>query len=380
MLRELEIYSRDPDLVRRGPLPWETATITLSHLEVSSWQVSMDASARERVSPGWGVLATLDRTQILSGSVEDPERERTGDGGLGTVTVSGGDDLAVVANTLAWPSPAAELGAQGGYDRREGPAESVLKGYIGANIGTGRVSSRRDPLVPGARQVVVAPDLGRGATVSYAARFTPLMELVRSCHGGLGLTCQQVGTDLVVDVFEPAARPGAVFSFELGNLTEARWRQAAPEVTHAIAAGDGAGAARPLRRRADVEAAQAWRMVIEEFVDERSETSDSALDAAADQALADGRRAGIIAASMVDTPTRRFGDDYALGDYVTVIPEPGTAFLDQVTSVTIEADRRAGTLTITPAVGWASGGLYTTRQDRQITQLQRHVGALERSL
>jgi hypothetical protein len=62
------------------------------------------------------------------------------------------------------------------------------------------------------------------------------------------------------------------------------------------------------------------------------------------------------------------------------MPEPGSAYTDQVTSVTIDADRRAGTLTITPAVGWATGGLYQTRRDREIALLRRAVSALERSV
>ncbi|MFC9085364.1 siphovirus ReqiPepy6 Gp37-like family protein [Nocardiopsis dassonvillei] len=380
MIRTLEVYSRDPDLVRRGPLPWQTATITLDHLGVSAWQLTMPATARERVAPGWGVFVTLDRAQILSGSVEDPERVRESNSSLGSMTVSGADDLAIVASALAWPDPTAELAFQGGSDARSGVAETVIKGYVGDNIGTTRATVRRDPAAPGARQVTVAPDLGRGAAVEHSARYTPLMEVIRACHGGLGITCQQSGSEIVFDVFEPQERPSAVFSHELGNLRSCRWRDALPEVTHAIVGGDGEGAARPMQLRADSAAAQAWRMAVEEFVDERTETSTDALDAAGDQALADGRRAGIIEATLADTPRLRFGQGYGLGDYVTVSPEPGVAFTDQITSVVIEADRGRGTLSITPSVGWVRDGLYTTRQDREISQLRRAVGALQRSL
>lgn len=382
MTRHLEIYSRAPDLIRRGPLPWETASITLSHLGVESWSLTMDASAREKVTPGWGIIAALDQEVILTGSVEDPERERTSASSLGTVSVSGAGDLAIVAAMLAWPTPGADLGLQAREDVRTGPSESVIKGFVGANIGTTRASTRRDPAAPAAREVTVAPDLGRGEDVEYTARFTPLMEVIRGAHGGLGVTCQQVGGvgPIVFDTYEPVARPGAVFSFELGNLASARWRDAAPEATHAIVGGDGDGGDRVLRMRSDSAAAQAWRMSVETFVDERSATSERALSAAGDQALAEARRTGIITADLIDTPSRRFGTHYGLGDYVSIHPEPGVAYTDQVTSVTIDADRRAGTLTITPAIGWTSGGLYETRQDREISQLRRAVSALERSV
>lgn len=379
MIRELEIYARDPDLRRRGPLPWETASITLSHLAVSSWSLTMDASAADRAGPGWGIIATLDREQILTGPVEDPERERTSVSSLGTVSVSGSDDLAVVAGALAWPAPGNAIGVQTTADRRDGPAETVIKGYVGANVGAGRPSSRRDPAAPGVREVTLAPDLGRGDDVEYSARFDPLMDIIRACHGGLGVSVTHQGGLLVFDVHETQDRPTAVFSHELGNLAKVRWRDAMPEATHVIVGGDGEGPARVLRQRADSAAAQAWRMATETFVDERSEETGRALDQAGDQALADARRAGIIEATLLDTPRLTYGRDYGLGDRVTIHPEPGAAYTDQITSVTIDANRRDGTLTITPAIGWGSGGLYQTRQDREIAQLRRAVGALERS-
>lgn len=381
MVRELEIYSRDPDLIRRGPLPWTKASITLNHLEVSSWSLVMDASAADRAAAGWGIIATLDREPILSGYVEDPERRRTSASSLGTVQVSGADDLGVVAAMLAWPAPDRDIGVQLIADRREGPAETVIKGYVGANIGVGRASSRRDPAAPLAREVTVAPDLGRGPTISHRARFDPLLDVVRACAAGtdLGISVTQQGAALVFDVHETQERPSAVFSFELGNLDEVVWRDAMPEATHAIVGGPGEGNSRDFRVRADSAAAQAWRMASEVFVDERSEENNTALDRAGDTALEEARRAGIIEATLADTPRLTFGRDYGLGDRVTIHPEPGTAFVDQITSVTIEADRGAGTLTITPAVGWAAG-LYETRQDREIAQLRRALGALERSL
>lgn len=381
MIRELEIYARDPDLRRRGPLPWETASITLTHLGVSSWSLTMDAAAADRATPGWGIIATLDREVILTGSVEEPERTRRSAASPGTVTVSGADDLAVVAGVLAWPSPAVDITLQGAATRTyEGAAESVIKAVVAENAGTGRAAARRDPAAPGIREVTVAPDLERGDQVSYRARFDPVMDIIRSCHSGLGVTCIQQGTLLVFDVYEPELRPAAVFSHELGNLSSVRWRDAMPEITHAIVGGPGEGSSRDLRRRTDPAAAHAWRTMTEEFVDARSTVGVPALNRAGDTALAEARRTGIIEATLIDTPRLRYGHHYALGDRVTIHPEPGTAYTDQVTSVTIDANRRAGTLSITPTVGWRSGGLYETRQDREIFQLRRALGALERSL
>lgn len=101
------------------------------------------------------------------------------------------------------------------------------------------------------------------------------------------------------------------------------------------------------------------------------------MERSGDAALADAERSGIVEAELVDTPRLRYGDGYALGDRVTIIPAPGVAFTDVVTSVAISADRERGTVTVTPSVGWRDGPL--TRQDRELAQLRRAVSALERS-
>lgn len=378
MRRTLEIYARDPDLGIRAPLPWTSAILTLNHLAVGAWTITMPATARAReyTEPGWGIVAVLDGVTVLTGSVEDRDRHRTGTG-PGVLEVTGADDLAVVAGALAWPSPDAAIETQGGWDVRSGPAETVIKDVVAANIGVGRASSRRDPAAPDVREVTVAADQGRGPTVTYRARYEPLMDVIRATASGLGVTVVQDSNQLVFDVYEPQTRPNAVFSFELGNLRSCRWRTAAPEATHVIVGGDGDGASRLVRRRANSAAAQAWRIAVEHFVDDRGEDTASALERAGDEALADADRSGIVEAELVDTARLRYGHGYALGDRVTIIPEPGMAFTDVVTSVRVEADRERGELVVAPSVGWRDGAL--TRQDREIAQLRRAVSALERS-
>lgn len=378
--RTLEIYARDPDLVVRAPLPWTTAELTLNHLGVGTWTVTMPATARarEHTNPGWGIVAVLDGTVVLSGTGEEREWVRTGRDD-GVLEVAGADDMAVVAGALAWPTPSAAIEAQGGWDARSGPAETVIKAYIAANIGLGRAATRRDAAAPDVREVVVAPDLQRGPAVDYRARYEPLMDLIRNIAlpAGLGATVTQNGDQLLFDVFAPQTQPAAVFSFELGNLRRCRWVEAAPESTHVIVGGDGEDSARLVRRRANSAAAQTWRVTTEKWVDARSETTVSGVERAGDAALADAERSGIVEAELVDTPRLRYGDGYALGDRVTIIPAPGVAFTDVVTAVAISADRERGTVTVTPSVGWRDGPL--TRQDRELAQLRRAVSALERS-
>lgn len=386
-VRRVEVLSRDPDLVIRGYLPYTRAEVALNWLAVDSFTIDLPATEKvlEKCSQGWGVLVLLDGQQILSGSIEDIERERaaTDQGsGVGTVSITGADDLAIVASELAWPVPTEPVTNQGASarDSRSGVAETVIKGYVDANVGTNRDVDRADAAAPDVREVVVGADLARGASVEFSARFDPLLDVIREIHGGLGVTCGQNGSQqLVFDVIDPQDLSGsAVFSFELGNLRRCRWSDGMPEVTHAVVGGEGEGTTRVFRERRDSAAADAWRMHSAVFVDQRHTSNSLEMDQAGDEALEDGKRVGIIEAELVDTARLSYGTDYQLGDRVTIVPEAAVAFTDIVTSVRISADADSGEVRIAPAVGWTAGP-YETRQDRKLARLQRAVSALERS-
>ncbi|WP_160051424.1 siphovirus ReqiPepy6 Gp37-like family protein [Nocardiopsis sp. FR26] len=380
----LTVVSRDPDLVRRGHLPWARLDITLRWLYTSSWQITLPATPRvlDRCAPGWGVLVYLDGEQILSGSAEDIDREAD-HAAAGTVEITGADDLAIVAGELAYPDPTSAATSQSAasHDSRSGAAETVIKGYVAANVGTSRAAARKDAAAPDVREVTVAPDQARGNSVSYKARFDPLMEIVRTAHGGLGVSCAQDGTDLVFDVIEPTDRSAsATFSFAMGNLRRARWNRGYPEATHVVVAGDGEGTARAFRERSDAATAEEWRMITRVFKDQRHTSDATELDQAGDEELAKAARSGILAAELIDTPRLTYGAGYRLGDRVTISPEPGVVFTDVITSVRITADAESGDVTITPSIGFADGGPYETRQERAVREVARRIGALERSL
>lgn len=383
MRRELTILARDPDLVVRGVLPYRSAEITLRWLYPGSWTLELPATPRvlAAAQPGWGIIAHLDGVQILSGSIEDIEQEQTTDGG--TVVLSGADDLAIVAGELAYPDPTRGATSQTTvtHDARSGAMETVVKGYVAANVGVGRHADRRDPAAPAVREVVVAPDLGRGAAVSYQARFDPLMDIVRAVAptGGLGVTCGQQGQQLVFDAVEPRDLSAvARFSFQSRNLSSARWSVGMPEATHVVVAGGDEGTARVFRQRADSVTAQAWRLAYRVFRDQRHTSDTAELDQAGDEVLADATRSGIVEARLVDTARLRFGVDYGLGDRVTVAPADDIEFTDLVTTAVVRADASSGEVTVVPSVGWADGP-FDTRQDRQVWELARRISALERS-
>ncbi|MFE1104080.1 hypothetical protein ACFW4K_26510 [Nocardiopsis alba] len=384
--RRIQVYSRDPDLVNRGPLPWRNLTLDLLWSGVSSFGLTLTASerVRSRIAPGWGVIVTLDDRVLLAGQIEESgPREwsvEAGDlAGEGRVDVSGADDLAVVAGELAYPDPSLAATGQGeGSDRRSGAAESVIKGFVGANIGASRTSARRGGTRT--REVEVAPDLGRGPQVAYSARFEPLMDVVRSCSGGLGARVTWSGDRLVFDVAEPVDRSASArFSRELGNLRSMRWQQAMPTATHVLVTAEDQDENTFVREYADVEAAERWRTSARVIHSAGRVEEVDELDAVGAEQLADARRAPVLEARLVDTSRCAFGRDYFLGDTVALEPVPGVRFTDPVTEVRISADADSGALEITPTIGAPLGdSADDTEQERLLRRALRRIAALER--
>lgn len=385
-LERLRVYARDPDLVNRGPIPWQNVTLDLLWSGVSSFSLTCAVSdrVRERIAPGWGVIVTLDDRILFTGQIEESGPREwsadTGDlAGEGTISVSGADDLAVVAGELAYPDPRLTAADQGeGSDRRSGAAETVVKGFVSANIGGSRTAARRGPART--REVEVAPDLGRGPQVTHSARFEPLMEVVRSCSGGLGARVTQQGGRLVFDVVEPEDRSASArFSRELGNLRSMRWQRAMPTSTHVVVLAEDEDENTLVREYSDTGAAEEWRTTARSLYSANRVEEADELDAAGAAQLADARRAPVLEAQLVDTARCAFGRDYFLGDTVALEPVPGVRFTDPVTEVRISADAGSGELEITPTIGGPPGdSADDTEQERLLRRALRRIAALER--
>lgn len=388
----IQVIARDPDLVRRGYLPWRKLRMDHRHLAVSSWELDLTANkyVRDRTGPGWGAIILRDGEEILSGALSDdgPREWSTDDAdstGPGIMTVTGGDDLAVVANMTAWPNPTLAFTGQKGanyQDVRTGAAETLIKAYVAANIGTTRAATRRDAAAPLAREVVVAADLARGDSLSYSARFTPLMDLIRDLATGsnLGVQVIQQGSDLVFDVYEARDLSRTVrMSAQSGNLIKSSTTDSMPALTHAIVLGEGDKAAQELLLRSDSAAANLWRMAIEATVDSTATSDATELQAAGDKALADGTRKYVEDLTLVETPRVKYGKTFGRGDLITVVdPTRGTVISDIVTLAHIEADKDAGTETVTLTVGQSETDADETDTESALRVLQQKVDQLVR--
>lgn len=330
---DLIVEVRDSSLNRVGQIPDEYLpglTCVLRKNEVGSWKVELPYGHALQTllsSPGAGLIVTYQGNVLISGPTKSVTTTQTTDNATGVTVIEGFDDSIVLQDRLAYPTPStADVTLQTtAYDIRTGAAETVMKAYVEANIGT---------LAPAARKIsnlVIEGNFGRGATVKASARFDVLYDLFNqiadaSLAGGtaIGFDVRQSGSNLVFECYTPTNRTSTV-RLDIANdlLTETSYSLSRPKMTRAIVAGQGDGTARAFLERSNatsLAAETAWGRRIESFVDSRDSADSTALGTAGDSILAtDGKAIISAAVKPADDSTMLFGVDWFLGDTVTVV-------------------------------------------------------------
>jgi hypothetical protein len=326
--RDLLVETRRADYSRAGQIDDRDVAdlkLALRRNNLGAWSLSMpsgSSAARELVVPGAGIVVSLDGDVLFSGPVTKGTLDQK-PGEIDTWTFEGVDDNWVLAYTLAWPSPGNALTAQTGtggtgYDKRTGPAETVMRSYVAANVGSFAQAARRVPVLD------LAPDLGRGPTVSGSARFETLGELLTpfATLAHLSFRVRANGSRLLFEITDQQDRRGTVrFDVENDTADEASYSYEAPDMTRAIVGGQGEAAARVLLERSSADSVSAeslWGRRREVFLDQRSTDNTPELQQAGDAALAtDGITKVAVTLTPVDTGTTRFWRDWRLGDQGT---------------------------------------------------------------
>lgn len=307
--------------------------------------------------PGTRVVIRYRGEHMISG----PCRLRHGAGLTSNrvVTFEVEDDWRILANLLLWQVPGSAITAQSGseYHILTGPAETVVKTFMAA--AAARTS----------RPVTIAPDLGRGATITVQARmdkgidvFYPLVD-----QAGIGVTVRQVGAGLVLDCYEPADAP-INLSEAGGTLTELGWSQRLPTITRAVLGADGDGTARVFREYIDTALESDLNDVMETFVDGRDlKHTDPGFEAAAlarmQAAVAAGGIRSGISVTLAETDTLRYGGPNGrhVGDRVVATVAEGLTVTDVLRSATLTWSK--GGEAVTPVVGGRDDDPDTTFAD-----------------
>lgn len=331
-----------------------TATLTLAadHRRVS-----------DLMADGARVVIQYDDDQhLLSGPVR--RKRGAGPSTSGTIEFDVEDDFRLFYRVLGWPVPGAALTAQtSAYDKRTGPAETVLKGYVTANA----VQRLGLP-------VTVETDQARGGNITTALRFHPLVDRLWPAvdQSGVGVRVRQVGAGLRVECYTPTTYPRPLT--ELSGVVQSwSYSGSAFTVSRLVAGDQGEATARSFTASVDAAREAAWGDVVEAFVDARDADAPAEVAARRAEALADGAPRSGFAIELAETDAFRYGRTVKVGDRVT-LQVGGQTETEVLREAQLSWTRDEGLL-VTPVVGERTDDPDVTLA-RFISRLARQVRAL----
>jgi hypothetical protein len=347
-------------------------------LGTASFGLALDHPALgDLVEPGSRVTIDYNGRQTMSGLVAS--RSINGPSISGSATFLVEDDFRILSTVLGWPVPTSPITNQGAAERHvvTGPAETVLKTVFKLNA-INRLGAA----------YVVAPDLGRGATITVELRMESLFDkLMTAVEGaGLGVTVQQINGQIVLDVFEPTTYPHTLTEAS-GIVQDWSWTNTAPKVTDVVVGGREEKQLREFRKFSDSASASLWGLRAESFVDARdvgtalnewygdmkSAQEASPPDTAAinalnasyagirseyenliakrgAEALAEGSEKTGIRMVLSETASFRYGESVTVGGKVSMVVGPGLTITDTLREAELTWSFESG-VTATPSVG-----------------------------
>lgn len=327
-VEDLIVEVRDRNLDRIGvivPQDLVGATFVIRYNNTGSWSLGLPYGNRlgELLRlPGYGIVLTGPGGVLMSGPTLTAKLDQTQNNPEGTWLIEGASDDLILHERLAYPTPTtSDVTAQtSGYDIRSGPAETVIKGYIDANIGA---------TAPGDRQInylTTQANQGRGSTVYATARFQTLQDLIYDLAqiSGLGYSIQQNNGGLVFSIYQPVDRSDTIrMDIQNRKLSSSSYSYGTAKVTRAIVAGRGEAEDRIFIERSNSDSLNAevtWARRIEVFKDARQSESTDELGTAGDELLADlGKTIVEMSVTPSDDQSMIYSTDWGLGDRVTVV-------------------------------------------------------------
>ena len=341
---------------------FEELTLIPMHNAVGAATFTLPANhprVADLMAPGARAVVTYGGNTVDDIVVGGPIRGISGSGpaSRATVTFTIEDDYRVMNQILGWPNPGESIFNQGydddgeylgDYHRIEGPAETVVKGFVAAN----------NPRL--GLPITLAPDLARGGEIDVRMRMHPLTERLMPAvdQAGLGVRVRQTslgadGGGLTLDVYEPVVRE-RVITESSGVLIEWGWSQGGPNNTRVIVGGQGEGVDRDFTMKTDTVREAEWgtASIHEVFRDARDVELGNydLLEKRADETLAEGAPTAGLKLTLAETDTFRYGRTMLVGDIVTVSVAPGVEITDVLRSVNLNYTVQNG-LEIEPVVG-----------------------------
>lgn len=318
-MENYKIYVRDQNLNRIAEIDdFQSLTAIPKFNDVGTWQLVLNTTiARKKglFQPFAGIVIERNGIEIISGPIINLSRQWDINGDV--LTLSGVDDNCWLKRRLASPDPSSNGDySTEAYDIQSGAAEAVMKRYVDYNGGPSALSQRQ---VPG---LTLAPDQGQGSTITQSARFDDLLTLLQTialAGGDLGFRVVQVDNALQFQVYTPENKTATIiFSPALGNLRAFTYSETAPSANYVIVGGQGQGTARTFVERGDSASIAKWGR-IEDFEDRRDTSDATQMQQTITDTLSQDAEQNSLSITPVDTKAMTFGQDYSLGDKVSVV-------------------------------------------------------------
>lgn len=376
-----DIYIRDKQLNRIAQITeYDSLEFNLNFNDVGKWILKLPRSRftdllalvrRQGLGIG-GIIVERNQEYLFSGPIKNIKLTSDWDDEKGDyLEIEGCDDNDFLGRRLAMPPPyIARAGTGIGYDVFTGPAESAMIHLVANNAAMTAPNPRR---IPG---LIVAPDQGRGSTITVRSRFHTLISKLQEAarYDDLGFRIVQIGTGLQFQVYTPQNKTSSVvFSRERGTLGSYEYIVVAPEANFIIGGGQGEVEDRLFAYLGD-EPSRALYGTIEYFDDQRNiEDLNELIDIINNRMIEMTEKTSLKIETLEVTNTRFMGD-YRLGDRVTVEIE-GETIHDVIRAVEIKVDQEGET--ITPIVGTPGVGT-TFRLFDKVRNMEGRLGELEK--
>jgi len=385
---DLLVEVRTKTLTRVGAITpeWLVGTFAPVANDVGSWSLKLPNEhpmVAALQTPGSGIVVTQSisggERVLMSGPTSKPRRVRDKDHVKGLLTFSGVTDDILLADALAFGDPAHLSTAQTvANDTRTGHAETLMRAYVNANIGSGAIASRRTGL---RAFVTLATDLARGATITKSPRFQNLLVLLQEIAtlSSLRFRVVQSGASLVFEVRDSTNRVATVrLDIENGTLASEQFEISPPSITRAVVAGQGEGVARVIVQRTTTDSTAAesdWGRTIERFLDARDKSVTTELQQKGDEALlAGGFTSRALKVNASDAQTMRYGEDWVEGDVVGVVIDDVVREID-VTSAAIVVGKDG--VLVGAAIGDITAMDSVATVEQRVAATEQRVATLE---
>ena len=323
-----------PDYERRGILPVVGGTAVLRNNDISTFTLEVNAKdiLSSRFEKGWRVVIEDEGRQVLAGTPSSIGRSSSD--GAQTLDLAGENDMSWLRDMITLPNPstAADNQAEDAYYKASGTGPDLIYNMVRRMVGQNARSEYRRKLF------VESPSAGVGKTLSVNTRFKTVLEevqaLAQQSSSVVSIRQDDMQRQSVMSISPGRDLSRAIRMTEInGGIGDWDLSEEAPSVTSVLVAGQGEGTARTLQLVNGN--ANEWGFWALQFQDRRDTDDADDLLQAGTETLDGGVAKAAITVDIHETPSKRFGQHFGLGDTITVQLASGVLVTDIVQTAEI---------------------------------------------